>query len=57
MPLKASYSSYLTCPMCDVEVPMSGDESPGEQVFCPYCQTPLALRKTKTDEYYLEEDF
>lgn len=57
MPLKASYSDYLTCPMCDVEVPLSGDERPGEQVFCPYCQTPLALRKTKTEEYYLEEDY
>ena len=56
MPLKASYN-YLTCPMCDVEIPMAGDEHPGEQVYCPYCQTPLALRKTKTDEYFLEEDF
>lgn len=57
MPLKASYGNYLTCPMCDVEVPMSGDENLGEQVFCPYCQTLLALRKTKTEEYYLEEDY
>ncbi|MBI5642747.1 MAG: lysine biosynthesis protein LysW [Deltaproteobacteria bacterium] len=56
MPLKESYS-YLTCPMCDVEVPMSGDEKVGEQVFCPYCQAPLALRKKKTDELYLEEDY
>ncbi len=43
--------------MCDADVPLSGDENPGEQVFCPYCQTPLALRKSKTDELYLEEDF
>ncbi len=49
--------SYLTCPMCDVEVPMAGDEKVGEQVYCPYCQTPLALRKKKTDELYLEEDY
>jgi hypothetical protein len=43
--------------MCDAEVPISGDEKVGEQVFCPYCQTPLALRKTKLDEYFLQEDF
>ncbi len=57
MPQKGSYS-YLTCPMCDVEIPMAGDEKVGESVYCPYCQTPLALRKErKTDELYLEEDF
>lgn len=56
MPPKGSYS-YLTCPMCDVEIPLAGDEKVGEQVYCPYCQTPLALRKTKADELYLEEDF
>ncbi len=57
MPAKGSYAGYLTCPMCDVEVPLSGDEKIGEQVYCPYCQTPLALRKTKEEDFYLEEDF
>ncbi len=42
--------------MCDAEVPMDGDEKVGEEVYCPYCQAPLALRK-KSDETYLEEDF
>lgn len=57
MVLKGSYEQYLACPMCDVEVPMSGDEKVGEQVFCPYCQSPLLLKKKKTDELFLEEDF
>ncbi|MBI5344470.1 MAG: lysine biosynthesis protein LysW [Deltaproteobacteria bacterium] len=57
MPRKDSYAGYLTCPMCDAEVPLGGDEKVGEQVFCPYCNTPLALRKTKTEELFLEEDF
>lgn len=57
MPEKGAISGYLTCPTCDAEVPLSGDEKVGEQTFCPYCHTPLALRKTKTDEYYLEEDY
>ncbi len=43
--------------MCDAEVPLGGDERPGEQLCCPYCQTPLALRKSKEEELYLEEDF
>lgn len=57
---KGAYSGYLACPMCDVEVPID-DESVGEQVYCPYCQTPLVLRKKRgreeDEEVYLEEDF
>ncbi len=46
--------------MCEVEVPLSGYETVGEQVFCPYCQSPLMLRSRKNkekEELYLEEDF
>jgi len=58
MPYSEAHTRYLECPMCDVEVPLSGDEKIGEQVFCPYCQCPLSLRKKKkSDELYLEEDF
>ncbi len=57
MPRKDSLAGYLTCPMCDADVPLTGEETVGEQVFCPYCQTPLALRKSKTDDLFLEEDF
>ncbi|MBI5047527.1 MAG: hypothetical protein HZB80_00875 [Deltaproteobacteria bacterium] len=51
-------AQYLTCPMCDTDVPISGDERVVEEIFCPYCQTPLKTRKKKgTEELYLEEDF
>ncbi len=50
-------SSYMTCPLCDCEIPMSGDEKVGTEVYCPYCECPLKLRKTKDDELYLQEDF
>jgi hypothetical protein len=43
--------------MCDVEIPMSGDEREGDEVYCPYCESPLKLKKTKEDETYLQEDF
>ncbi|MBI5902321.1 MAG: hypothetical protein HZB84_02425 [Deltaproteobacteria bacterium] len=54
---KISAGDILECPLCAVEVPMSGDEEVGDQVFCTYCQSPLQLKKTKTDDLYLEEDF
>ena len=54
---KGSSVGYLSCPTCDVEIPLAGDEKVGEHVYCPYCKTPLALRKTKEDDLYLEEDF
>jgi len=49
---------YLTCPMCDADIPVSGDENVGAEIYCSYCQTPLKLRKTKdTEKLYLQEDF
>lgn len=57
MSIQYSNAGYLVCPMCDAEVPISGDERLGENVYCPYCECPLSLKKTKTDELYLEEDF
>ncbi len=49
-------SGYLTCPMCDAEVPVDGDEKPGDEVFCPYCETPLSLKIVSDEEAYFEED-
>jgi len=57
MPLRGSYAGYLTCPMCEVEIPLGGDEEIGDEYYCPYCKSPLKLRKTKEDELYFEEDF
>lgn len=57
MPGKMSFKDYMTCPMCDVEVPMTGEEQVGGEVYCPYCETPLKLLKNKEDELYLVEDF
>ncbi len=57
MPIKGSYSSYLTCPLCDCEIPLSGDERIGEEIYCPYCECPLKLKKNRDDELYLQEDF
>jgi len=48
----------IDCPMCDVEITITQDDRPGDQIFCNYCSTPLKIKKKKeTDELYLEEDF
>ncbi|MFZ3072533.1 MAG: hypothetical protein WA162_04755 [Thermodesulfobacteriota bacterium] len=57
MPRKDSYAQYLTCPMCDCELPLGGDERIGEDIFCTFCETPLKLRKDKEEKLYLQEDF
>ena len=57
MTIEGSFAGYLTCPLCDVDVPLGGDEKVGEQVYCPYYKTPAALRKSKEEDLYLEEDF
>jgi len=45
------------CPICDADVPMSGDERTGEVVYCTYCEAPLRLAKLSADgELQLTED-
>ncbi len=46
----------LACPICNADVPLSGEEAPGEEVFCAYCRAPLTI-KGKDDDMELEEDF
>ena len=59
MAKKRSGTGYITCPVCDAEIPLSGDEKPGEEFGCPYCQSPFTIKKKKgeEDELSLEEDF
>ena len=47
----------LECPICNADVPLSGEESPGEEVFCAYCRAPLTLSGKSDDDMELEEDF
>jgi hypothetical protein len=52
-------SNELSCPICNADVPLAGDEKPGEEVFCAYCRAPLTLKGSRDDpsELELEEDF
>jgi hypothetical protein len=47
-----------TCPICNADVPMSGDERTGETIYCAYCQAPLKVGKLSLEEDpELTEDF
>ncbi len=46
------------CPVCNADIPLGGDEKPGEEIFCAYCQVPLIVQKTEDDdELMLEDDY
>ena len=48
----------LTCPICQADVPLAGDEKAGDEVACTYCGAPCRLVGGRDDdELELEEDF
>ncbi len=48
----------LSCPICNADVPLAGDEKPGEEVFCTYCGAPFRLAgdPSSDDCELVEED-
>jgi hypothetical protein len=52
-------SPDIECPICNADVPLTGDEKKGDEVFCTYCGAPLKLAGSgeEFDEAELEEDF
>jgi DNA-directed RNA polymerase subunit RPC12/RpoP len=53
----------LSCPICNADLPLNGDERQGDEIFCTYCGAPCRLmvklkkQSDKEDEYAAEEDF
>lgn len=48
----------LTCPICQADMPMGGDERPGDEFFCACCGAPgILIAKGEDDELEVEEDF
>lgn len=48
----------LSCPVCQADLPVAGDEPAGAEVFCSYCHAPSKLTKPADDEECtVEEDF
>ena len=51
-------SGYMSCPLCDAEIPVSNEEKEGQDdVYCSFCQLDYKIRKTQDDEIYLEGDY
>jgi uncharacterized Zn-finger protein len=46
----------MVCPICDADIPMEGDEKPGDLILCSYCKVTFKLLKRK-DKWVLVEDF
>jgi hypothetical protein len=48
----------LCCPICQADVPLSGDEKPGDETYCTYCGAPCRIQGKPDDpsEWELEED-
>ena len=48
----------LSCPVCNADFPVSGDELKGEEVYCTYCGAPCKLTASASSEDCdVEEDF
>ncbi len=49
----------LCCPICQADIPLSGDEKPGDEIFCTYCGAPCVIqgKADSPDSWEAEEDF
>lgn len=48
----------LVCPVCQADIPLSGEERVGDEVFCTFCGAPCVIVEGKEcEEWDLEEDF
>jgi len=52
----------LSCPICNADLPLNGDERQGDEIFCTYCGAPCRLmvkpkKQDTPDEYMAEEDY
>jgi hypothetical protein len=46
----------LECPICEADIPLDGDEKPGDLVLCSYCRATFKILRGK-DKWILVEDF
>ena len=47
--------SEVECPYCDADIPLDGDEKPGELVVCSYCNMIVKLLKKKGEWVPVED--
>ncbi len=44
------------CPVCDADIPLDGDEKPGDLIQCSYCKVTFKILRKK-DKLILSEEF
>ena len=49
----------VTCPVCNADIPLGGDEKGGDEIYCTYCGAPCKLKAPDDDggDMDAEEDF
>jgi predicted amidophosphoribosyltransferase len=49
----------LSCPICQADIPLAGDEKPGDEIFCTYCGAPCTIQGAvdSPESWEAEEDF
>ncbi len=40
----------LSCPICDADFALGGDEKPGDEVYCSFCGSPCRITADPYDE-------
>jgi hypothetical protein len=40
----------ISCPACDAELLLEGNEQKGDEVFCVYCSAPYKITKVAEDD-------
>jgi hypothetical protein len=52
-------SAVLDCPVCQANIPLGGDEKPGDEIFCTYCGAPCRIggKPEAPEQWEAEEDF
>jgi hypothetical protein len=49
-------ATVMECPICDADIPLEGNEKPGDLVLCSYCKVTFKILGLK-NKWVLSEDF
>jgi uncharacterized Zn-finger protein len=45
-----------SCPYCEAEIPLEGDEKKGDEIYCSYCEMKLRLARINGNLEAIEEE-